>query len=177
MNWDRARKESLIRKHGAVQAAWQRTKRKKRRRVKAKVIRGTRSSSLRRRLRECPNCHAQIRESRYERHIGAMCFKRDTVARQPVIFGEAVTEGSGLGTTRKGVAAGIVAKERYSSRSVRTIDVPEGRRQLIEFRERVLRPRFSDIAPTRGLLRRTVLDALLRQRPTSNAEWVARLPS
>jgi len=57
------------------------------------------------------------------------------------------------------------------------ITVDEARRQLIDLRERVLRREFPAVEPTRGLLRKTMLDALLRQRPTSKDEWVKRIPS
>jgi len=57
------------------------------------------------------------------------------------------------------------------------ITVDEARRQLIDLRERVLRREFTTVEPTRGLLRKTMLDAVLRHRPTSKDEWVGRIPS
>src|SRR5439155_17817890 len=41
------------------------------------------------------------------------------------------------------------------------ITVDEARRQLIDLRERVLRREFTTVEPTRGLLRKTMLDAVL----------------
>ena len=51
------------------------------------------------------------------------------------------------------------------------ITADDARRQLIDLRERVLRPQFLDVDPTRGLLRKTMLDAFLRYRPVSMEDW------
>ena len=56
------------------------------------------------------------------------------------------------------------------------ITADEARRELIDLRERVLRQQFPNSDPTRGLLRKTMLDALLRNRPKSQQEWIERMP-
>jgi hypothetical protein len=54
--------------------------------------------------------------------------------------------------------------------------VDDTRRALIRFRESVVRPAFPDVPAERGLLRRAMLEALLRHRPTSLAEYERRIP-
>jgi very-short-patch-repair endonuclease len=55
--------------------------------------------------------------------------------------------------------------------------IENARRALIALRETSLRPAFPDSDPARGLLRRSMLEALLRERPTSEAEYRSRIPA
>ena len=56
------------------------------------------------------------------------------------------------------------------------LTLDEARTQLIELRERGIKPAYPDADPTRGLLRKNLLDAVLRYRPTTRVEWDARIP-
>ncbi|HCP64767.1 MAG TPA: hypothetical protein DIU09_09275 [Hyphomonadaceae bacterium] len=49
--------------------------------------------------------------------------------------------------------------------------VDDARRALIELREQTIKPMFPDADPARGLLRKSMLDELLRKRPTSKEEF------
>jgi hypothetical protein len=55
--------------------------------------------------------------------------------------------------------------------------VEDARRALIRLREGAVRPAFPDVPAERGLLRRAMLEALLRHRPTSTAEYERRIPA
>lgn len=52
----------------------------------------------------------------------------------------------------------------------------EARAALIELREGVIKPAFPDSDPTRGLLRKSLLDELLRKRPKDPGEFLAKIP-
>lgn len=54
--------------------------------------------------------------------------------------------------------------------------VEAARRALIRLREESLRPAFAGVPPERGLLRRAMIDALLRYRPTSTTEYERSIP-
>ena len=56
------------------------------------------------------------------------------------------------------------------------LTVEEARKSLIELREEVIKPAFPDVESSRGLLRKAMLDALLRQRPTSADEFRSLIP-
>lgn len=73
MNWDKVRKENLVRSQGALRVppeqAWTQPKPKKRK----KKTRNDRPATVQRSLKECPNCHAMVRETRFERHGREAC--------------------------------------------------------------------------------------------------------
>ena len=75
MNWDKVRKENLVRSQGTLRVppeqAWAQPKPKKRK----KKVRSARPVIMRRPLKECPNCHVMVKESRFERHIGERCHR------------------------------------------------------------------------------------------------------
>jgi very-short-patch-repair endonuclease len=50
------------------------------------------------------------------------------------------------------------------------------RHRLVEFREKTIRAAFSDVDPARCLLRDSMIDALVRYRPSSKDEWFRRIP-
>jgi len=52
----------------------------------------------------------------------------------------------------------------------------DARRALIRLREGIVRPAFPDAPAERGLLRRAMLEAFLRHRPTSLTEYERRIP-
>ena len=83
MNWDKVRKESLVRNQGALRVppeqAWTRSKSKKRKRRTG----STQVSTSRRPLKECPNCGAMVRETRLERHMSEACSRRRTLVSRP----------------------------------------------------------------------------------------------
>jgi very-short-patch-repair endonuclease len=56
------------------------------------------------------------------------------------------------------------------------ISVDQARAELVDLRERVIKPAFPDADPTRGLLRKTMLDELLRKRPTDQEEFLVEIP-
>ncbi|HJT20371.1 MAG TPA: AAA domain-containing protein [Nitrospira sp.] len=65
--------------------------------------------------------------------------------------------------------------ENRQSHKKLTID--EARQLLIDLREKEIRPEYPDADPSHGLLRKTMLDALLRQRPTSLEQFKAIIPA
>lgn len=56
------------------------------------------------------------------------------------------------------------------------ISVDDARQQLVNLREYRIKPENPDADPTRGLLRRMMLEALLRERPVTMDEWLTRIP-
>ena len=54
--------------------------------------------------------------------------------------------------------------------------IETARRALISLRETSLRPAFPDSDPAHGLLRRSMLEAFLRDRPMSETEYRSRIP-
>lgn len=76
LNWDKVRKENLVRSQGALRVppeqAWTPSKPKKRKRKTGR----TQDAPTRRPLKECPKCHAMVKETRLERHIGEACASR-----------------------------------------------------------------------------------------------------
>ncbi len=86
MNWSRVRAENLVRSQGAQRVppeqAWSRPRPKKRK----SNAPNTQPVGSRRPLRECPNCHAMVRETRFERHLREACVaRRGTASRAPVV--------------------------------------------------------------------------------------------
>ncbi len=80
MNWSRVRTENLVRSQGTLRVppeqAWTRPRPKRRK----KKTRSTQAVSARRPLKECPNCHAMVREARFERHVNEACVARRGIA-------------------------------------------------------------------------------------------------
>jgi len=75
MNWDKVRKENQVRSQGTLRVppeAWTQPERKKRK----KKTRNTRPVIKRRPLKKCPDCHAMVRETRFERHVREACPRR-----------------------------------------------------------------------------------------------------
>lgn len=64
-----------------------------------------------------------------------------------------------------------------AARTKKTISVEEARQLLINLREKQIRPEFPEIDPSHGLLRKTMLDAFLRLRPTSLEQFTAVIPA
>lgn len=71
--------------------------------------------------------------------------------------------------------AGVQASERRAA-AQHGISVDQARAQLIDMRERMIKPAFPDADPTRGLLRKTMLDELLRKRPADQGEFLVEIP-
>lgn len=65
--------------------------------------------------------------------------------------------------------------EPTSPRVVKGLSIEQARAQLIDLRERTIRSAFPDVDPTRGFLRKSMLDELLRKRPTDNDEFLAEI--
>jgi very-short-patch-repair endonuclease len=59
----------------------------------------------------------------------------------------------------------------YAKEKVRTQRVESLREQLIDLREHQLKPAFPNSVPEKGLLRKTLLDELVRKRPKTREEW------
>lgn len=53
------------------------------------------------------------------------------------------------------------------------ISVEQARQELIHFRENVIKKAFPNADPARGLLRKSMLDALLQLKPKTRKEWLA----
>ena len=53
------------------------------------------------------------------------------------------------------------------------ISVEQARKELIHFRENVIKKAFPNADPARGLLRKSMLDALLQLKPKTRREWLA----
>lgn len=51
----------------------------------------------------------------------------------------------------------------------------EARAELIDLRETVIKPAFPDTDPTRGLLRKSLLDELIRKRPKDSNEFLGKI--
>ncbi len=51
------------------------------------------------------------------------------------------------------------------------------RRRLIEIRENVIKPAFPRTDAAKGLLRKSMLDILLRERPQTYADWIVAVPA
>ena len=64
----------------------------------------------------------------------------------------------------------------HSRDSTPRLTLDEARKQLMELRERVIKPAYPDVDPARGLLRKNLLEAVLRYRPTTRMQWDARIP-
>ncbi len=52
----------------------------------------------------------------------------------------------------------------------------QARTQLVDLRERTIKAAFPDADPMRGFLRKTMLDELLRKRPTDLDEFRQMIP-
>jgi hypothetical protein len=80
MNWSRVRTENLVRIQGSLRVppeeAWTRPRPKKRK----KMTRSTQPAIAHRPLRECPHCHAMVRETRFERHVNEACAVHGSLA-------------------------------------------------------------------------------------------------
>ena len=51
----------------------------------------------------------------------------------------------------------------------------KARSALIELREQEIKPNYPDADPARGLLRKSMIDELLRAKPTTEAEFRVRV--
>lgn len=73
----------------------------------------------------------------------------------------------------KAVTAPPLALEEGShvEGALRTLSVEQARAKLIDLRENTIKTRFPDADPTRGLLRKSMLDELLLKRPTDLEEF------
>jgi very-short-patch-repair endonuclease len=72
----------------------------------------------------------------------------------------------------RATAPSIPARSRHKG----TSNIDEARERLIHLRESVLKGEFPNVDPARGLLRKSMLDALLLLKPRTRQEWLARLP-
>ncbi len=52
----------------------------------------------------------------------------------------------------------------------------QARAELIDLRENVIKAELPDADPARGLLRKSMLDELIRKRPTSRGEFLGKIP-
>ena len=57
-----------------------------------------------------------------------------------------------------------------------TLTPDEARHLLLRLREEVILPRHPSVPRNRGILRKAIVDALLRHLPEDRAEWEAYLP-
>jgi very-short-patch-repair endonuclease len=57
-----------------------------------------------------------------------------------------------------------------------TLTSDEARRELIQLREGTIKKAFPNVDPARGLLRKTLLDALLRLKPRTREQWLNSVP-
>ena len=60
--------------------------------------------------------------------------------------------------------------------STTKLSAEEARQQLVTFRGNVLRTAFPESDPAQGLLRKTLLDALLKERPRDLRDWLLTIP-
>ena len=68
------------------------------------------------------------------------------------------------------------APSRQSHTEDEQLSDEEARETLIRLREDVIKKSFPNIDPSKGLLRKSLLDTFLRLKPTSREEWLARIP-
>jgi very-short-patch-repair endonuclease len=66
--------------------------------------------------------------------------------------------------------------ERMGRRASSGISMEQARAQLVDLRERTIKAAFPDADPMRGFLRKTMLDELLRKRPTDLDEFRQMIP-
>lgn len=105
--------------------------------------------------------------------------QRQLLSESAVQAKPAVTEARGLTKAKLEPQAGPkapVVATAAPTRVVKGISVEQARAQLIDLRERTIRSAFPDVDPTRGFLRKSMLDELLRKRPTDNEEFLEEIP-
>ena len=56
------------------------------------------------------------------------------------------------------------------------LTVEEARKKLVDLRENEIKPAFPDSDPLKGILRESMLEALLKHRPNNKNEWSSRIP-
>ena len=142
MNWDKVRKENLVRSQGSLRVppeqAWAEPARKKRK----KKTRNARPATVQRPLKECPNCHAMVRETRLERHVSEACPHR----RGPRRRGEVKRTPAAV---RPKQAAPIRARivgpaEKFETCRDCAVEVPASRLSRHQAGHKVLRPTVSE---------------------------------
>jgi very-short-patch-repair endonuclease len=79
----------------------------------------------------------------------------------------------GRGTTATGTSGSLT---RSASPENGGLTSEEARAKLIQLREDVIKRSFPNVDSSRGLLRKTLLDAFLRLKPTTREEWLANIP-
>jgi very-short-patch-repair endonuclease len=82
-------------------------------------------------------------------------------------------------SNRQSAAVATKASGAPSSLAIREngrITAEEAREKLIRLREDVIKKSFPNVDPSRGLLRKTLLDTFLRLKPTTREEWLASIP-
>jgi very-short-patch-repair endonuclease len=62
-----------------------------------------------------------------------------------------------------------------ASKAMFTMSADKARIALIELREREIKPKYPDSDPSKGLLRKSMIDELLRAKPTTEAEFRIRI--
>jgi hypothetical protein len=81
------------------------------------------------------------------------------------------------GTLELGVApAAAAAAPKPASWVVDGLSQEQARAELIDLRENTIRAAFLDADPARGLLRKSMLDELLRKRPKDSNEFLTKIP-
>lgn len=58
----------------------------------------------------------------------------------------------------------------------KVLSAQDARQILIDLREKVIKHKFSDVDPAKGILRRSLLEQLLKSRPTSISEFQQKIP-
>ena len=58
-----------------------------------------------------------------------------------------------------------------------SLSMEQARRELIDLRENVIKPAFPQADAAKGLLRKSMLDLLLRERPQTYPDWLVAIPS
>ena len=87
------------------------------------------------------------------------------------IFGAPpVQKHDAAGTTKSDARLAAARREN------RSLTAEEARHELVQLREGVINKEFPNVDRTRGLLRKSMLDALLRLKPNTREQWLARVP-
>ena len=97
------------------------------------------------------NALIEVRRQRYARITGLK--KQPELARSPKLKVALKSEQGVTASTRESISA------------------DQARSMLVDLRERVIKPKYPDSDPARGLLRKGMLDELLRKRPTDIDEF------
>jgi very-short-patch-repair endonuclease len=73
-------------------------------------------------------------------------------------------------------ATAATAAPKSVSRTTSGLSVDQARAELIDLRENTIKTAFPDADPARGLLRKSMLDELLRKRPRNHNEFLSKIP-